>query len=97
MRFFKIDNALIRLCYEVGRLSYELYYHFIFLYNYKWNTKGQIIPQKGLRQGCHLSPYLCIVRVEAFSNLLIQVERKKNNIRVEIRPAYFHLSPHICK
>lgn len=40
-------------------------------------ASGVIQPQRGLRQGCRLSPYLFIIRVEAFSSLLMQVEQQK--------------------
>lgn len=44
------------------------------------SLKGLITPQRGLRQGCPLSPYLFIICTEAFSNLL-RLAEKKNQIQ----------------
>lgn len=38
--------------------------------------KGLIFPQKGLRQGCPLSPYIFIMCAEMFSNMLVHAEKR---------------------
>lgn len=56
-------------------------------------AKGMIHSQRGLRQGCLLSPYLFILYAEGFSNLLQQAEAKKliHGLKFSSRLSISHL------
>ncbi|KAI5348321.1 hypothetical protein L3X38_001208 [Prunus dulcis] len=51
---------------------------------WKGNPVGHIMPQRGLRQGCPLSPYLFLMCTEGFSCLLRGAERRGDLVGVQV-------------
>ncbi|CAL9002137.1 unnamed protein product [Prunus brigantina] len=61
---------------------------------WKGTPIGNIMPQRGLRQGCPLSPYLFLMCTEGFSSLLRGAERRGDLIGVQVArgaPSVTHL------
>ncbi|XP_020412870.1 uncharacterized protein LOC109947336 [Prunus persica] len=61
---------------------------------WKGTLVGHIMPQRGLRQGCPLSPYLFLMCTEGFSCLLRGAERRGDLVGVQVArgaPSVTHL------